>query len=143
MYQSAVLCPLQERSAVSDSLGPHGLQPLQAPLSMGFSRQEDCRVREKKVKVTQPCLTPRSCGPYSPWDFPGQNTGVGSLSLLQGNLPDPGIKPRSPALQADFLPAESGKPRTLEWVAYPFCSRSSRPRNRTKVPCTAGSFFTH
>ena len=35
-----------------------------------------------------------------------QNTGVGSLSLLQGNLPNPGIEPRSPALQEDSLPAE-------------------------------------
>ena len=34
-----------------------------------------------------------------------KNTGVGSLSLLQGNLPDPGIEPGSPALQ-DSLPAE-------------------------------------
>ena len=25
--------------------------------------------------------------PYSPWNSPGQNTGVGSLSLLQGILP--------------------------------------------------------
>ena len=43
---------------------------------------------------------------YSPWNSPGQNTGVGSLSLLQGNLPNPGIEPTSPALQADSLPAE-------------------------------------
>ena len=35
-----------------------------------------------------------------------KNTGVGSLSLLQGNLPDPGIQLGSPALQADSLPAE-------------------------------------
>ena len=35
---------------------------------------------------------------------PDQNTGVGGLSLLQGNLPR-GIEPRSPALQADSLPA--------------------------------------
>ena len=42
---------------------------------------------------------------------PGQNTGVVSCSLLKGNPPNPGIKPRSPALQADSLPAEStGKP---------------------------------
>ena len=42
----------------------------------------------------------------------GQNTGVGGLSLLQGNLPNPGIEPKSPALQADSLPAEpQGKPR--------------------------------
>ena len=49
---------------------------------------------------------------YSTWNFPGQNTGVGSLSLFQGNLPDPGIEPRSPTLQADSLLAESqGKPK--------------------------------
>jgi len=38
-----------------------------------------------KVKAAQPCLT--LCDPhglYSPWDSPGQNTGVGSLFLLQG-----------------------------------------------------------
>ena len=29
---------------------------------------------------------------YSPWNSPGQNTGVGSLSLLWGNLLNPGIK---------------------------------------------------
>ena len=35
-----------------------------------------------------------------PFEPPGKpkNTGVCSLSLLQGNLPDPGIKPGSPAL---------------------------------------------
>ena len=40
-------------------------------------------------------------GLYSPWNPPGQNTGGGSLSLSPGDLPNPGIKPRSPALQAD------------------------------------------
>ena len=34
------------------------------------------------------------------------NTGVGSLSLLQGIFPDLGIEPGSSALQADSLPAE-------------------------------------
>ena len=39
-------------------------------------------------------------------------TGVGSLSLLQGNLPNPGVEPRSPALQADALLTEiPGKPK--------------------------------
>ena len=34
-----------------------------------------------------------------------------------GNLPDPGVKPGSPALKADSLPCEpSGKP--LVWLAY-------------------------
>ena len=45
----------------------------QAPLSMGFSRQEY----------------------WSGLPFPSP-----------GDLPDPGIEPRSPALQADSLPAE-------------------------------------
>ena len=36
-----------------------------------------------KVKVTWSC--PTLCNPmdYSPWNSPGQNTGLGSLSLLQ------------------------------------------------------------
>ena len=37
----------------------------------------------------------RPHGLYSPWNSPGQNTGVGSLSLLQGIFPtqrsDPGL----------------------------------------------------
>ena len=45
-------------------------------------------------------------GLYSPWNSPGQNTGAGSLSLLQGIFPKQEIEPRSPALQADSLPAE-------------------------------------
>ena len=46
-----------------------------------------------------------------PWDSPGKNTGVDYQFL-----PYPGIKPRSPALQADSLPSEPpGKPSvTLE-----------------------------
>ena len=43
------------------------------------------------------------------WSSPDQNTGVGSLFLLQGIFPtqgsNPGIKPRSPALQVDSLSA--------------------------------------
>ena len=39
---------------------------------------------------------------------------VGSRSLLQGTLPNPGIESRSPALQADSLPAKPpGKPYLL------------------------------
>ena len=100
-----------------------------------------------------------------------------------GDLPNPGIKPRSPALQADSLPAEpqgkpkstgvgslsrlqrifptqgsnpgllhcrrilyqlsrKGSPRVLEWVACPFSSGSSRPRDRTGASCITGGFLT-
>ena len=41
-----------------------------------------------------------------PWNSPGKKTGVGCHSLLQGNLPNPGIEPRSSALQAGYLPSD-------------------------------------
>ena len=42
----------------------------------------------------------RPHGLHSPWNSPGKNTGVGSLSFFHspGDLPTPGIDPRSPAL---------------------------------------------
>ena len=59
-----------------------------------------------KVKVTQSCLT--LCDPhglYSPWNSPGQNTGVSSLSLLQGIFPTQGshLSLMSPVLAGGFL----------------------------------------
>ena len=57
------------------------------------------------------------------------------------DLPNPGIEPTSFALKADSLPFEPpGK--LLEWVAYPFSRGTSGPRNRTRVSCIAGGFFT-
>ena len=43
----------------------------------------------------------RPHGLHRPWNSPGQNTGVGIPS--PADLPDPGIKPGSPALHADSL----------------------------------------
>ena len=37
------------------------------------------------VKVAQSCLTLQPHGLYSPWNFPGQNIEVRSLSLPQGS----------------------------------------------------------
>ena len=37
-----------------------------------------------KMKVSQSCPTLRPHGLYTPWNSPGQNTGVGSCFLLQG-----------------------------------------------------------
>ena len=41
-----------------------------------------------------------------PWNSLGKNTGLGSYSLLQGDFPNPGIKPESHPLWADSLPSE-------------------------------------
>ena len=45
-------------------------------------------------------------GPPSMGDFPGKNTGVGCHFLLQGNLPNLGIKPSSLALAGRFFTTE-------------------------------------
>ena len=39
--------------------------------------------------------------------------------------------------------SHKGSPSILQWVAYPFSSRSSRPKNQTGVSCMAGGFFTN
>ena len=81
---------------------------------------------------------------YSPWNAPGQNTGVGSLSLLQGIFPTQRSNPGLPhCRQILYQLSHKGSPRILEWVAYPFSSGSSRPRNQTRVPCITGGFFTN
>ena len=83
-------------------------------------------------------------GLYSPWNSPGQNTGVASLSLLQGifltQRSNPGLLHCRVNL---YQLSHKGSPRILGWVAYPFSTRSSRPRNRTGVSCIAGRFFTN
>ena len=111
----------------------------QAPLSMGFSRQE--------------------CWSELPFPSPG-------------DLPEPGIKPGSPALQADALPSEPpGKPclvatlcttlcepmdcsppdslsmgflRQEYWSGLPFPSPENLPDPGIKPtpPALAGGFFT-
>ena len=83
-------------------------------------------------------------GLYSPWNSPGQNTGVGSLSLLQGIFPTQGSNPGLPHYRQILYQLNyKGSPGILEWVAYPFSSGSSWPRNWTRVSCIAGRFFTN
>ena len=78
-------------------------------------------------------------GLYSPWNSPGQDTGVGSLSLLQGIFPTQGSNPGLPhCRQILYQLSHKGSPKIPERVAYPFSSGSSRPRNRTGVSCIAG-----
>ena len=80
---------------------------------------------------------------HSPWNCPGQNTGVDSCSLLQGIFPTQELNPGLPHCRwILYYLSHKGNPRILEWVAYPFSSRSSQCRNRTGVSCIAGGFFT-
>ena len=99
-----------------------------------------------KVKVTQSC--PTLCDPwdFSPWNSPGQNSGVGrvgSLSLLQGIFPTQGLNPGLPHCRRILYQlSHQGSPRILERVAHPLSSRSSQPRDQTGVSYIAGGFFT-
>ena len=81
---------------------------------------------------------------YSPWNSPGQNTGVGSLSLLQGTFSTQGSNPGLlHCRQILNQLSHKGSSRILDWVAYPFSRGSSRPRNQTGVSCIAGGFITN
>ena len=82
-------------------------------------------------------------GLYSPWNSPGQNTGVGCHSLFQGIFPTQGSNPG--LLHCRWILyqlSHQGSPRILEWVAYPFSRGSSQPRNQTRLSCIAGGLFT-
>ena len=82
-------------------------------------------------------------GLYSPWNSPGQDTGVSSCSLLQGIFPNHGSNPGLPhCRQILYQLSYQVSPGILELVAYPFSRGSSWPRTRTRVSCIASGFFT-
>jgi len=88
---------------------------------------------------------------YDPMDFTVHRVlqarilkGVGSLSLLQGIFPTQGSNPGLlHCRQILYQLSHQGSLRILEWVAYPFSSGSSRPRNQARVSCIADGFFTN
>ena len=81
---------------------------------------------------------------YSPFNSPGLNTGVDSCSLLQGIFPIQGLNPGLTYCRWILCQlSRKESPRILEWLAYPFSRRYSRPRNQTGVFCIAGGFFTN
>ena len=98
-----------------------------------------------KWKLLSPVVS-NSLWPHGLYS-PGQNTGVGSLSLLQGIFPTQGSNPGlSHFGQILYQLSHQGSPRILEWVAYPFFSGSSWLRNQTQEPDPgiriADRFFT-
>ena len=80
--------------------------------------------------------------PLYPWNSPSQNTGVSSLSLLQGICPLQGSNPGLPHCR--WIPyhlSHQGSPRTLEHIPSPV--DLPQPRNRTGVSSIAGRFFAN
>ena len=63
---------------------------------------------------------------YSPWNSPGQNTGVGSCSLLQGIFPTQGSNPGLPHYRRIlYCLSHQSRPRILEWVHFSSVAQSS------------------
>ena len=87
----------------------HWRRLLRVPWTASRSNQSILR---EWVKVAQSCLT--FCDPhglYSPWNSPGQNTGVGSLSLLQGIFLTQGSNPGLPHCRQVLYSWATGKPK--------------------------------
>ena len=113
-----------------------------------FSTSFTCLTLWYRVLGSESCsVVSDSLQPHglcSLWTSPGQNTGVGSLSLLQEIFPTQGSNiGLLHCGQILYQLSPKGSPGILEWVAYPFSSRSSWPRNRTRVSCITGRFFTN
>ena len=75
-----------------------------------------------------------------PRDFPGKNTRMGCHFLLQGNLPNLGVEPGSPALACGFFATESpGKPFSECWLliftSTPLKLAQLAPPSRKGPPC--------
>ena len=143
-------CPCQRRGGVPREGGParcslvgHGTccraQPAAvtntsaAHWAIGRRDMNFCGANpEILVKVAQLC--PTLCDPMdcSPWSSPGQNTRMGSLSLLQGIFPTQGSDPGLPHCRwILYQLRHQGSPRILEWVPYPFSRGSPNPGNES------------
>jgi len=104
------LCACWVASVVSDSLWPCGLVAYQAPLSVGFSREQ--------YWCGLPCPSPKAfvlvwlylyyiCMCLkSRWGFSRQEYWSGLPWPPSRDLSNLGIEPRSPSLSADSLPSE-------------------------------------
>ena len=99
-----------------------------------------CSVMSRSLQPDEPKPARLLC----PWDFSSKNTGVGCHSFHRGIFPTQGLNPGLLHCRRIFyLLSHKGSPRILEWVAYPFSSRSSQPRNQPGVSCIADGFFTN
>ena len=75
------------------------------------TRKKESEGESESHSVMSDSLRPH--GLYSPWNCPGQNTGVGSFSLLQGIFPTQGWNPGLPQIRSggSLPPEPQGKPK--------------------------------
>ena len=83
-------------------------------------------------------------GLYSLWNSLGQNTGVGSLSFLQGIFPTQGSNPGLLHCRQNLLPAEpQRKPKNTGVGSLSLPQQMFLTQVSTRVACIWGGFFTN
>ena len=89
---------------------------------------------------------PMDCSPLRllcPWGFCRQEYWSGLPCPSPGDLPNPGIEPRSPALQADSLPSEPpGKSYFIHWWWFSRLCPTLVTRS-TWSTCSHGAHVAH
>ena len=137
-------CEFGEKHKSEDQLPGFGPEQLEGWSYHSWDRENSVGLwgycESESCSVMSDSLWPP--GLYSPWKSPGQNTGMGSLSLLQGIFPTQGSNQGLPhCRQIPYQLSHKGSPGILEWVAYPFSRGSSWPRSRAGVSCLAADSF--
>ena len=135
------------KKEAADPYGPTSEAPRGHPPDSTNQSKSQAKLKAREVKWSESCSVVSDSlwahGLYSPWSSPGQNTGAGSLFLLQGIFPTQGLNPGLPhCRQILYQLNHKGSPRIPGWVAFPFSRGSSQPRDWTQVSCIAGRFFT-
>ena len=119
-------------SSVHEILQARILEWVAMPFSRGSSWPRD------RTQIS--CIAGRF---FTNWAMREAQTGVGCHALLQGIFP---IQELNLGLlhcrRIVYHLSHEENPKILEWVVCPFSRRSSQPRNRTRVSCIAGGFFT-
>ena len=96
-----------------------------------------------KVKVTQSCPTLWDRMDYTVHGILQARILEWVAFPLSRDIPNPGIEPKSPALQADSLPAEPpSKPKNTGVGGLSLLQQIFQPRNWTRVSCIVGGFFS-
>ena len=98
--------------------------------------------RSESHRVMSDFLQP--CGLHRPWNSPGQNTGVSSLSLLQGLSRDPTQVSR---IAGGFFTSRATREAQEYWSGYPVPSPVDlpdpgiKPRDRICIAISISHFY--
>ena len=104
------------------------------------TQHKHCVIESESCSVMSDSLWPH--GLYSPWNSPGQNTGVGSLSFLQGIFPTQGSNPG--LIHVKETPVE-GFCFCLKWrndVRFVYCLKLTHMQTKS-AKCMTQQFLRH